>query len=477
MIKREMGNKIISVGIDIGTTTTQVVFSQLIVENKASSFLIPEVKITGKKIIYRGDIYFTPLLSKEEIDLKELKKIITKEYKKAGIEKENIATGAIIITGETARKENAESVLKVLSNFAGDFVVATAGADLEAVLAGYGAGAGKISKKFTSKVVNFDVGGGTTNVAMFWDGEVVDSFALDIGGRLISFDENNKISYISEKIKDLIKSMKLDLQVGIKPRFEDLKLLTEKFVEIFIKVNEGCQLKDKENLFIEHKNKVLNGEIFMFSGGVSEFVFNDESVRTLEEVIKFKDIGPLLGASIKEYFQVHKKRLMEPKEKIRATVIGAGSCSVRLSGSTIVFCDEVLPIKNIPIVKLFNNKHESINDMSNDMSNDINEGIKFFKDTPIAVAFKGPKSPSYQEIKIMARSIVEGFSDSLLPIIVVVENDFAKALGQSMGNLLGPEKKIICVDGIRVDNGDYVDIGKSISNVVPVVIKTLIFKN
>ena len=468
-----MENKIISVGIDIGTTTTQVIFSELIVQNKASCFLIPEVKITGKKIIYTSDIYFTPLISKEEIDLKELKKIITKEYKKAGIEKENIATGAIIITGETARKQNAERVLKVLSDFAGDFVVATAGADLEAVLAGYGAGAGKVSENFTSKVINFDVGGGTTNIAMFWDGEVVDSFALDIGGRLITFDDNNKISYISEKIKKLINNMKLDLQVGIKPRFEDLKLLTDKFVEIFIKVNEGYQLKDKENLFIQHKNKVLNGEIFMFSGGVSEFVFNNQNVRSLEEVIKFKDIGPLLGASIKEYFQIHEKTLIEPKEKIRATVIGAGSCSIKLSGSTIVFCDEVLPIKNIPVVKISYRNHDNIDEMSNA----IRQGIKFFKDTPIAIAFKGPKSPSYQEIKIMAKSIVEGFSDSLLPIIVVVENDFAKALGQSMGNLLGNEKKIICVDGIRVDKGDYVDIGKSISNVVPVVIKTLIFKN
>ncbi|MCI1967512.1 ethanolamine ammonia-lyase reactivating factor EutA, partial [Clostridium luticellarii] len=183
-----MGDEILSVGIDIGTSTTQIIFSKITVQNTAGAFLVPNMKITDIAVTYRSGIYFTPLLSKEEINLEKLKKIILNEYKAAGIRKEQISTGAIIITGETARKENAEKVLEILSDFAGDFVVAAAGPDLESILAGYGSGAGDMSKDRSAGIVNFDIGGGTTNCAVFSGGEVVDSFALDIGGRLIKFD-------------------------------------------------------------------------------------------------------------------------------------------------------------------------------------------------------------------------------------------------------------------------------------------------
>lgn len=149
-----------SVGIDIGTTTTQIVFSKIILKNTASSFLVPKVEIVNKNIVYRSKIYFTPLISRNVINLEKLKQIISEEYNRAGIGKDQVSTGAIIITGETARKENAKRVLNVLSDFAGDFVVATAGADLESILAGFGSGARELSKNTCEKVINFDIGGG-----------------------------------------------------------------------------------------------------------------------------------------------------------------------------------------------------------------------------------------------------------------------------------------------------------------------------
>lgn len=468
-----MENQILSVGIDIGTTTTQIVFSSIYIQNTASAFLVPEVKITDKKIIYKSDIYFTPLISRDKINLEIIKQIISSEYEKAKIDKKDISTGAIIITGETARKENAEEVLSALSDFAGEFVVATAGADLEAILAGYGAGASSASKACTSKVVNFDIGGGTTNAAVFFDGEIVDAFALHIGGRLIQLDKNGVIIYISEKITQLISSLNLNLSVGVKATFEDLKQLTDTFANLFLKIINKYPIdKELEKLFIQHKHKDIDSELVMFSGGVAEFIYNTCEINSLEALSEFNDIGPLLGYSIRKKFEALKVRLIEPKEKIRATVIGAGSHSLKLSGSTIVFDDDVLPIKNLPIVKL----HSSEENMDI-LYTSICEKLKPYEETNAAIAFKGPKSPSYVQIKSMADSIVEAFKGSAEPIIIIVENDFAKALGQSLKIILRGSKKVICIDKIKVDNGDYVDIGKSISNVIPVVIKTLIFRN
>ena len=131
-----MREELLSVGIDIGTSTTQLIFSKIIVENMASSYSVPRIVIVDKEIIYRSEIYFTPLISLRESDGLKVRDIIQKEYKKAGIDPSKIDTGAVIITGETARKENAEEVLTTLSGLAGDFVVATAGPDLESIISG-----------------------------------------------------------------------------------------------------------------------------------------------------------------------------------------------------------------------------------------------------------------------------------------------------------------------------------------------------
>ncbi len=311
-----MQDKILSVGIDIGTTTTQIIFSEITVQNTASSFLVPKVKITKKVVIYKSNVYFTPLLTKEKIDLNKLKNLILLEYEKAGIKKKDISTGAIIITGETARKENAEQVLKALSDFAGDFVVATAGGDLEAVLAGFGAGASKVSKGIIDKVINFDIGGGTTNAVVFYKGEPVDSFALNIGGRLIQFDEKGIITYISSKIFKLIDILRLNLRIGIKPELKELRLLVNSFINIIMKIANNKNLSKEENdLFIGHENRKIKPEIFMFSGGVAEFIYSNYMVDKLSDVIKYGDIGPLLGSSIRDFLKDKRYRIIESKEK------------------------------------------------------------------------------------------------------------------------------------------------------------------
>ncbi len=165
-----MHEVILSVGIDIGTSTTQLIFSRLTIENRASSYTVPRIQIVEKEVIYRSLIYFTPLKSSTEIDAEAVKKIVRDEYKAAGMTPEDVKTGAVIITGETARKQNANDVLEALSDLAGDFVVATAGPDLESVLSARGAGTDKLSHEHRTTVANLDVGGGTTNIAVYEKG-------------------------------------------------------------------------------------------------------------------------------------------------------------------------------------------------------------------------------------------------------------------------------------------------------------------
>lgn len=466
-----MSQSILSVGIDIGTTTTQVIFSRMTVQNTAGPFLLPEVKITAKQIVYRSRVYFTPLLAADQIDLAKLKEMIAEEYRRAGIGKEQIDTGAVIITGETARKDNAEEVLAALAEFAGEFVVATAGPDLEAVLAGFGAGAGEMSKAMAVKILNVDIGGGTSNAAVFWEGDVLDAFALDIGARVLRLDRQGKITYISGRIQPLLHSLEIDLKVGAIPELTQLEKLAGAFAEIFREIQDNRPLSPaSQTLFIGHAHQGIAAERIMFSGGVAEFIYGDQEIRSLSDMLEFGDMGPLLGAAIRKAFAGCPDRLLEAKEKIRATVIGAGSHSVAISGSTIAYDEAVLPLKNIPIIKLCpGEEHGGV------MAKVIAQRSRVYGQEQVAIAFQGPKSPSYQEVKDMAQGIVSGLAHNRLPIVVIVENDFAKALGQTLRNLVNREKPVICIDKIRVTAGEYVDVGRPIAQVVPVVIKTLIF--
>jgi ethanolamine utilization protein EutA len=121
--------EMLSVGIDVGTTTTQVVFSRLKVRNTARPGLVPRIEIDARAVEHVGAIAFTPLLGPDEIDADSLLQLVHQEYVAAGIDPMDVETGAVIITGETARRSNADQVLTALSGLAGDFVVTVAGAE------------------------------------------------------------------------------------------------------------------------------------------------------------------------------------------------------------------------------------------------------------------------------------------------------------------------------------------------------------
>lgn len=464
-------NQIYSIGVDIGTSTTEVIISKLKIKNILSSSLIKETVIEGKEIIYKSPIVFTPLLDEETIDFSKVKEIVLEALNLSRVDKKDISTGAVIITGETARKENAKEVSKNLSEYLGDFVVATAGPKLESLLAGFGSGAADMSKQLNRRIINLDIGGGTTNAAIFNCGECEQTFALDIGGRLIKFNDKEEIIYVSKRIEFLIQKLAIDIKVGKRAQFNDLKLICRKLAESLLEV---CCLKelskDTEKLFISEIFEEFKVDYISFSGGIGEYVGKIHEEISLEYALKHNDIGPLLGNSISEVFGEYKERLLSPKEKIRATVIGAGNHSLTISGSTIAFDKSVLPLKNIPIIKPFYNE-ENFKEL-------YAQGIKkldMYRDTPIAISLKGPKSPSYEEIKLIGYEIIKLFEEIKGPIIVILENDFGKALGQIISLNLKKEREIVCIDKISTKNGDYIDIGLPIGDAIPVVIKTLIY--
>ena len=478
-----MNEILLSVGIDLGTTTTQIVFSHLEIENEATAFAIPRIKIVDKKIIYRGDIYFTPLADRATIDIQKVKSIVEAEYLKAGVSPRDVSIGAVIITGETARKENSESATSALSGFAGDFVVAAAGSDLEAILAGRGAGTADMSRALWDKaLVNLDIGGGTTNIGVFKSGAPVDTSCLDIGGRQIIINPKTEILlYVAEKVKELGKRMGINLTEGKTASRRDIEKICARLAEILAESIGLAPASAELDLFITAHPLRSSWQYagLTWSGGVADFIYNEYDS---QNPYPYGDIGAVLGNHIRLNPSLKRLERIMPRETIRATVVGAGSNAVDISGSTIAWNDKsILPIQNIPIVKM---TVEDESDFYRMFALRLAEKLTWFRDASglyqmVAVGFAGIHNPSFDLIKDLCGKIIQGMGDYLKgnnPVILIIDHDMAKALGYALMNAL-PEKKLIVLDSIKVDTGDYIDIGLPAAEgrVIPVVVKTLVF--
>ena len=459
-----MSERLLSVGLDVGTTSTQMILSELAVENRAGSFAVPEMEIAERTILYRSPVHFTPLLGESRVDGAAIREIVTREYERAGICREDVDTGAIIITGETSRKENARAVLSALSDFAGDFVVATAGPELESVLAAKGSGAASYSERTGKTVLHMDIGGGTSNLALIRDGKIEKTGCLNVGGRLLKFDETGVVTYVSPVLEGIA-----SLKEGEKASLAQVEEVAQTLVQV---LEMAAGLRERSPLLeklwtaeighptVNFADRAPQGQplVISFSGGVADCI--KKEIPWME----YGDMGPVLGRVIR------KSRLCRGdhrigEDAIRATVIGAGCHSAQLSGST-VFCQKVtLPLKNLPVVCIGQRQQEGA------LAETVSQAIKVQESTAV-IALPGLVSPSYGEVAVMAESIIAAQVDG--PLIICLEQDMAKALGQALAVRLGTDAEILCIDRVKLSPESYLDVGQPVGPALPVVVKTIV---
>ncbi|MDR3164332.1 MAG: ethanolamine ammonia-lyase reactivating factor EutA [Synergistaceae bacterium] len=474
-----MRDELLSVGIDIGTSTTQVIFSRISIEDMSSGFTMPRIEITGKSVVHRGRIHFTPLLSPTEIDMEKVRDIVGDEYRSSGIRRGDVKTGAVVITGETARKRNANEVLRALSEFAGDFVVATAGPDLESIIAARGAGADAYSRAHSTTAANYDIGGGTSNFAMFKNGELACTGCLDIGGRLVRV-EGGRISYIAPKITELCANERIRFFVGDRAEMNILTRIAEAMTAL-LEMSIGLRPKSSfyPRILTEEGRDIhlpYPLENMCFSGGVADHIYGDLA----GDPFLYGDIGVILGRAIRESEALPRVKRFSPSETIRATVVGAGSHITEISGSTIDYDRELLPVKNLPILKLTPEDEADPKSMREAIACKMDWFRAEGRVQPIAISITLKRSPSFLEIQDAADAILSGASELLAaghPLVVVSENDLAKVLGNTLRARMTRRSPLVSIDSIRVSNGDYIDIGRPAASgsVLPVVVKTLLF--
>ena len=445
-----MSERLLSVGLDVGTTSTQMILSELTIENRASSFAVPEMEIAERRILYKSPVYFTPLLDESRVDGAAIGRIVEEEYRKTGISRDRVDTGAIIITGETSRKENARAVLDAMSDFAGEFVVATAGPDLESVLAAKGAGAVEYSQRTGKTVLHMDIGGGTSNLALIRDGKILETGCLNVGGRLLKFDENGVVTYVSPVLDGIC-----DLKVGDSPTREQVEKVADTLVqalEMAAGLREETPLLERLTTLEAAGTRPCPGGalVLSFSGGVADCIEKEHPW------LEFGDMGPILGQAIRKS-RLCRGEYVLGSETIRATVIGAGCHSAQLSGSTVFYQNVQFPLKNVPVVNI-----GGLSTIRRELAKQEGTAV---------LAMTGLPAPSYREIITMAEQIIAQTDGKVL---LCLEQDMAKALGQALAVRLPKESQILCIDRVKVSEGSYLDIGAPVGHAMPVVVKTLV---
>ncbi len=450
-----MGKRLKSLGLDLGTTTTQLVISELEVENRAPGFTVPRMEIGKRQVLYQSPIHFTPLISGELVDGAALSELLQREMRKAGVTAAQLDTGAVIVTGETSRKENAETVTRALAAAAGKFVVATAGPDLESVLAARGAGAAELSEKLGKPVIHLDIGGGTANLALCRDGNAEPAGCLNVGGRLIKCDPSGRVTWVSPAVSG-ITPIRAGDTLTEQTALEFSRLLARALEEA-LGFREETELSRQLRTPGAVKMPLPKG-ILSFSGGVADCIGSDKPW------LSYGDIGPLLGRAIRES-ELCRGDYRLGTNTIRATVIGAGCHSTQLSGSTVFLRNTALPMKDLTVAVLTEEDQDR---------EDLAELVAQRMEGKTILFLPGWMSPNYDRVCRLAEEIIKGFGDR--PCRVVLERDMAKALGVALQLRLPETKEILCLDGLWIPRDSYLDVGEPIGPAVTAVVKTLAFE-
>jgi ethanolamine utilization protein EutA len=485
---------LLSVGVDVGTTTTQVIFSRLNLQDVARSGQIPRINITDRKVIYQSPIVFTPLIDAETIDAVKLNEIVRSEYANAGVDPKHVETGAVIITGETAKKKNADEILRALSGLAGEFVVSVAGPNVESLIAGKGAGAAQYSQTNFATVTNVDVGGGSANSATFQSGNLIGAAAMNYGGRILEIEHSSgRVRHIAEPAKHILNDIDLRLEIGYSPSLDDLRRFTDRMADLTVELIEGTSSPLAQKIYLTPPVGVSGkGSVLMFSGGIGHYYYNPIPINSVSDVTIHDDVGPLLAESLRNHAVLNSYEVVPPEETVRATVLGASTQTVTLSGSTIWAEREILPLKNVPVIRP-TLRAEGSDEHREERSRSVRLEPAFvlrsiaeavtrwdinLATDPFAIAIELDQSLDYESLTQLANGLKE-FSNTMpsdRPLIVIIERDYAQALGQTVKGL-APSRALLVIDQVGLSEGDYIDIGTPLMDgrVVPLSVKTLIF--
>jgi ethanolamine utilization protein EutA len=462
-----------SVGVDIGSSTSHLVFSRIVLEREGERYAVVQ-----RRILHQSDILLTPYLGPTDIDGPTLERFIERQYQAAGLSREDIDSGALILTGTALLRENSRTIADLFAEEAGKFVAVSAGDRLEASLAAHGSGAAAASLDGRT-ILNIDIGGGTTKLSLCRGGSVESVAAMDVGARLVALDGGGAVVRLEDAARRVAQDLGIDLQLGAQLSLPDQRRMAANLADQLFEVIRGEPLSPTAKAMLRTPNLAPAGELagIMFSGGVSEFIYGHERE-------SFGDMGQLLAAEVRGRAEALGVPILEPVAGIRATVIGASQHTVQVSGNTIFLSsDDIVPLRNVPVARpslpLAEDEVEPAG-VASAVKAALNRMDLHPPDRSVALAIEWQGSATWRRLDAIAHGIMEAEAAQIAaghPLLLVCDSDVGGLLGLHLREELGFTGGLVSIDGVELREFDYIDVGSLIpsTGATPVVIKSLIF--
>jgi ethanolamine utilization protein EutA len=465
---------VLSVGVDIGSSTSHLVFSRIVLERLDSRYVV-----STRETFYQSDILLTPYSAAEDIDAQALGAFIARQYQDANVDPDEIDTGALILTGVAVRRRNARNIGELFARQAGKMVAVSAGDSLETVMAAHGSGAVARSIRDKATVMNIDVGGGTSKIAICCDGRVSDVTAVDVGARLVCLDAHGQVVRLEEAGRRFGAELGLDLEVGRHLSPEGARRLAALLADKLFEAAMGGSpsLSGGGLLRLDPLTGSTSIDQVTFSGGVAEYIYGREAQ-------SYGDLGAALAHEIRARIPRFGAKLERSNEGIRATVIGASQYTTQVSGSTIFVSPfEALPLRNVPVIApalALDAEEIDATAIASAIGTVLRRLDLIDTDTPVALFVPWRGSATFQRLENFCRGVIAGLAGVLArghPLVLAGDGDVGGLMGIHLREELGLSNPIISVDGLELKEFDYIDIGTMLPNsgAVPVVIKSLIF--
>jgi ethanolamine utilization protein EutA len=469
--------ELVTVGVDIGSSTSHLLFGRVHLQRQAQS-LSSRYQVVRREVLHRSPILLTPFRADGLIDVALLDGFVEESYREAGLTPGEVDTGAVILTGVALEKANARAVAELFASRAGDFVCASAGHNLEAILAAHGSGAVARSRGQPGLALHVDVGGGTSKLALIEDGSVVATTATEVGGRLVVIDQTGHVVRVEPAALAAAADIGIRLEVGCPLASEERRALAARLAGVLLEAAAGevtSALGRELQLGEELPETAGAVQTWSGSGGVMEYVAGRETAT-------YGDIAPELAAAVALACDARAVSLAPVPEGIRATAMGASQFTVQLSGNTVHLPERpFLPVHNLPVVRVrlaegaLQASQVARAVAAGFRRLDIEEGSR-----PVALAIAWQGDPHYRELRALADGLAMALPRSLarsLPLVIACESDIGRSLGGIMAGELGVRADVLAIDGLQLLELDYIDLGRVLqpAGVVPVVIKSLAF--
>ena len=461
-----------TVGIDVGSATSHLMFSRLHLRRQGDTYS-SRFRVVSRRVLHRSTIRLTPYRADGSIDAQELERFVEETYRAAGLARAQVDAGAVILTGVALERRNARAIAELFAAEGGRFVCATAGHNLEAVLAAHGSGAVGRSAELGA-VLNVDVGGGTTKLAWCTDGQIAATMAISGGARLVAFEEQSRVVRLEPELLPLARDLGIELSIGRLLSEGDRTRLADALAARIVQAIDGTVDPDVV-LAGQHPGGPRPDHVVL-SGGVAELIGSPIGD-------SFDDLGPQLATSLEQHLRTAGIRTEPSVERIRATVIGASQFAVQLSGNTVHVSESarLLPVHGLPVVSVV--IPDEPFPTATAIAAAIDRGARLHdldeRTDPVAIAIRWDGEPRYERLRAIAEALASTHLAAArrhAPLVVALQADIAASLGSVLTSELGIAG-VVAIDGLELNELDYIDIGEQIlpAGTLPVVIKSLVF--